>query len=228
MVVIDMSKKIFVTGTGTDVGKTFVTALMIKKLREAGISAGYYKAAASGEEIENIPSDAFYVKRIAGLNCDIKNFVSYSYTESVSPHLAAKIFNRPVEFSVIERDFAMAERSFDFLTVEGSGGIICPLRFDEKILMLDDVIKNLNLSVVIVVDSRLGEINSAVLTVEHLSYKKIPVKGLIFNRFDEKNLLHVDNKAVIEKLTNLPVIATVKNNASDIGISIEKLTAVYD
>lgn len=225
---IDMSKKIFVTGTGTDVGKTFVTALMIKKLREAGISAGYYKAAASGEEIENIPSDAFYVKRIADLNCDIKNFVSYSYTESVSPHLAAKIFNRPVEFSVIERDFAMAERSFDFLTVEGSGGIICPLRFDEKILMLDDVIKNLNLSVVIVVDSKLGEINSAVLTAEHLSYKKIPVKGLIFNRFDEKNLLHVDNKAVIERLTNLPVIATVKNNAYDIGISIEKLTAVYD
>jgi len=228
MVVIKMSKKIFVTGTGTDVGKTFITALMIKKLRDAGISAGYYKAAASGDEIENIPSDAFYVKKIAGLNCDMKNFVSYSYTESVSPHLAAKIFNRPIEFSVIKSDFAAAEKHFDFLTVEGSGGIICPLRFDDKILMLDDVIKNLNLSVVVVVDSKLGEINSAVLTIEHLIYKKIPVKGLILNRFDEKNLLHVDNKNVIENLTKLPVLATVKKNASDIGISIEKLTAIYD
>ena len=228
MVVIKMSKKIFVTGTGTDVGKTFIAALMIKKLRDNGISAGYYKAAASGDEIENIPSDAFYVKKIAGLNCDMKNFVSYSYTESVSPHLAAKIFNRPIEFSVIKSAFAAAEKNFDYLTVEGSGGIICPLRFDDKILMLDDVIKNLNLSVVVVVDSKLGEINSAVLTIEHLIYKKIPVKGLIFNRFDEKNLLHVDNKNVIENLTSLPVIATVKKNATDLDISIEKLTAIYD
>ena len=223
-----MSKKIFVTGTGTDVGKTFVTALMIKKLCADGFSAGYYKAAASGDETENIPSDAFYVKKIAGLNCDMKNFVSYSYTKAVSPHLAAKIFNRPINFSVIKKDFEAAEKIFDFLTVEGSGGIISPLRFDEKILMLDDVVKNLNLSVVIVVDSKLGEINSAVLTVEHLLSKKIPVKGLIFNRFDEKNLLHVDNKSVIEKLTKMPVIATVKKNASELDISIEKLTAIYD
>lgn len=225
---IKMSKKIFVTGTGTDVGKTFVAALMIKKLREAGISAGYYKAAASGDEIENIPADAFYVKKIAGLNCDMKNFVSYSYTESVSPHLASKIFNRPIEFSVIKRAFAAAEKNFDFLTVEGSGGIICPLRFDDKILMLDDVIKNLNLSVVVVVDSKLGEINSAVLTVEHLISKKIAVKGLIFNRFDEKNLLHVDNKDVIEKITKLPVLATVKKDSAELDISIEKLTTVYE
>ena len=79
----------------------------------------------------------------------------------------------------------------------------------------------------IVVNSKLGEINSAVLTVEHLISKKIPVKGLIFNRFDEGNLLHVDNKSVIEKLTNLPVIATVKKNAADLDIPIENLTALY-
>ena len=223
-----MCKKIFVTGTGTDVGKTFVAALMIKKLRDAGLSAGYYKAAASGNEIENIPADAFYVKKFSGLTCDIKNFVSYSYTESVSPHLAAKIFNRPIEFSVIAKDFELAEKSFDFLTVEGSGGIICPLRFDEKILMLEDIVKHFNLSVAVVVDSKLGEINSAVLTVEHLLAKKIKVNGLIFNRFDENNLLHADNRRVIEKLTNLPVIATVKKNSSDIDISVEKLTAIYD
>ena len=94
--------------------------------------------------------------------------------------------------------------------------------------MLDDVIKNLNLPVVIVIDSKLGEINSATLTVEHLISKKIPVKGLIFNRFDEKNLLHVDNKNVIEKITRLPVLATIKKNATDLDISIEKLTAIYE
>ena len=60
-----MAKGIFVTGTGTDVGKTYVTALIVKKLADAGIHAGYYKAALSGaESIEE--SDAGYVKKIAG------------------------------------------------------------------------------------------------------------------------------------------------------------------
>ena len=61
-----MAKGIFVTGTGTDVGKTYVTALIVKKLADAGIHAGYYKAALSGaESIEE--SDAGYVKKIAGI-----------------------------------------------------------------------------------------------------------------------------------------------------------------
>lgn len=223
-----MSKKIFITGTGTEVGKTFVTALIVKKMRDSGISAGYFKFAASGEEIENISADAFYVKKISGLQCDMKNFVPYSFKNSYSPHLAAKIENRPINFSVLEKDFLNAEKSFDFLTVEGSGGIICPLRFDEKILMLDEVVKKFNLPAVIVVDSKLGEINSAVLTAEYLFAKKISVKGFIFNRFDEKNILHVDNKQVIEKLTNLPTLATVKKNSVSLDISVEKLTGVYE
>jgi len=223
-----MGKNIFVTGTGTDVGKTFVSALILKKFCDAGISAGYYKAAASGEEIEKIPADAFYVKKISGTKADVKKFFSYSYKNSFSPHLAAKISNNPVKFSVIEKDFLNAKKNFDFLTVEGSGGIICPLRFDEKILMLDDIVEKFNLPVIIVADSKLGEINSAVLTVEHLNARKIPVKGFIFNRFDEKNILHVDNKKVIEKITNLPTLATVKKNAADLDISVEKLTAIYE
>lgn len=223
-----MGKSIFITGTDTDSGKTFVTALIVKKLRDAGISAGYYKAAASGEKIENISADAFYVKKISGLRCDMKNFVSYGFENSVSPHLAARIENKKINFSVIEKDFLNAKKNFDFLTVEGSGGIICPLRFDEKIFMLDDLIKNLNLSVILVVDSKLGAINSAVLTVEHLRAKKISVKGLIFNRFDEKNLMHADNKKVIEKITNLSTIATVKKNAAELEVDLKKLAALYD
>ena len=223
-----MAKKIFVTGTGTDVGKTFVTALIVKKFCDAKISAGYFKFAASGEKIENIPADAFYVKKISGLQCDMKNFVPYSFENSFSPHLAAQVENKKINFSVLEKNFLNAEKNFDFLTIEGSGGIICPLRFDEKILMLDDLVKNFNLSVIVVIDSKLGEINSAVLTVEHLLSKKISVKGFIFNRFDEKNILHADNKKIIEKITNLPTITTVRKNASELEIDVKNLAALYD
>jgi len=81
-----MSKKIFITATGTNIGKTFVTALIVKKLRDAGYNAGYYKAALSGAEItENglIPGDAYYVNKIANINETMDNLVSYVYKEAV-------------------------------------------------------------------------------------------------------------------------------------------------
>ena len=65
-----MSKGLFVSATGTDVGKTYVTALLVKKLVQSGLAAGYYKAALSGAECQNgqlVPGDADYVRRVAGL-----------------------------------------------------------------------------------------------------------------------------------------------------------------
>ena len=211
-----MGKCIFVTGTGTDIGKTYVTALLIKKLRGAGISAGYYKFAASGEEIDNIPGDAWHVKKIADLPDE--KFVSYSYKESVSPHLAAKLEKRPIEISVLEQDFNAARNKFDFLVVEGSGGIICPLRWDEEKIILVDVVKKFNLPTIIVADSGLGTINATVLTAEYLRAKNIPIEGVILNRFDEKSLLDLDNEKMIVALTGLPIIAKVPENASMIEI----------
>ncbi|MBQ7704895.1 MAG: dethiobiotin synthase [Selenomonadaceae bacterium] len=202
-------KNLFVTGTGTDVGKTFVTDLIIKNLREGGFSAGYYKAAASG--IEKVPAG---------------KIVSYVYKDAVSPHLAAKIARRPIEISVIEKDFAAASNQFEYLAVEGSGGIICPLRWDEKILLLEDVIKILNLPAVIVADSGLGTINATVLTVEYLRQKNIPVRGIILNRWSGK-LMEVDNAQIISELTGIQIIAKVPNNAAKIDIAPQKLAALF-
>ena len=216
MALID--KCIFVTGTGTDVGKTYVTALIVKKLRETGLAAGYYKFAASGEEIDNLPADAWHVKRIAGLP-DGK-FVSYAYKESVSPHLAARLENRPIEISVLERDFNAARNACEFLVVEGSGGIICPLRWDDKKIILSDVVKHFDLPTVIVADAGLGTINATVLTAEHLRAKDIPIRGVILNRFDENRLLDVDNAKMITELTGFPIIAKVPLNALEIEIDL--------
>ena len=73
-----MSKGIFVTATGTDIGKTYVTALIIKKLREYGINAGYYKAALSGAETIK-ESDAGYVNQTAKINQNQESLISYLY-----------------------------------------------------------------------------------------------------------------------------------------------------
>ena len=225
-----MSKKIFITATGTDIGKTFITALIVKKLRDAGYNAGYYKAALSGADItENgiIPGDAYYVNKIANINETIDNLVSYVYKEAVSPHLASQIEGNPVEMNKVIEDFNNSLSKYDYLTMEGSGGIVCPIRYDHKKIMLEDIVKELGLSTLIIADAGLGTINHVVLTVEYLKNRNISIKGIILNHYIEGNLLHEDNIKMIEKITKVPVIALVKENDKELDIDINKLLEIY-
>ncbi len=226
-----MSKGLFVTGTGTDVGKTYVTALIIKKLKEEGLNIGYYKAALSGAELNNgklVPGDAEYVRKIARLDNSSNNDVSYVYKNAVSPHLAARLENKQVDMDVIKKDYKALSNVYDYLTVEGSGGIVCPLRYDDKkIIMLEDVIKELNLSVLIVASAGLGTINATVLTVEYLRSKNIKIEGIILNEFHKVDVMNEDNLYMIEKLTNVKVIGVVEIKQKEIDISVNMLTFLY-
>ena len=223
-------KGIFITGTGTDIGKTFVTGLIVKKLRELGISAGYYKAALSGAEVKNgdlIPGDANYVCDIAGIDENPRKLVSFIYKEAVSPHLASKIEGNPVELSKVSDDFNSLRHMYEYITVEGSGGIVCPLRRDEKTIMLTDVIKLLNLDLIVVASAKLGTINNTVLTIHYARSLGLKVKGIILNEFNEKNYMHLDNKKEIELLTDIPVIACIPKNAKDMEIDKATLLNIY-
>lgn len=226
-----MSKKIFITATGTDIGKTFVTALIVKKLRDAGYNAGYYKVALSGAEFTEdglIPGDAYYVNKIANINEKMDNLVSYIYKEAVSPHLASQIEGNPVEMNKVVEDFNNALSKYDYLTIEGSGGIVCPIRYDHIKILLEDIVKELDLSTLIIADAGLGTINHVVLTVEYLKNRNISIKGIILNRHYKNNLLHEDNKKIIEMITKIPVIAVVKENDKELNIDINKLLEIYE
>ena len=227
-----MGKALFITGTGTDVGKTYVTALIVKKLREAGLSSGYYKAALSGAvpaaDGTAQPGDALYVNRVAKLGESVGDLVSYVYEDAVSPHLAAKLCQQPIDFARVREDFACAKERCDYLTMEGSGGIICPLRWDAtQHVVLDDLVKELDLGVLVVADAGLGTINSTVLTIEHLRRREIPVRGVIFNRYVSGDRMQEDNAAMIEQLTGVKVLAYVKEGDQDLDIADEVLHRLY-
>lgn len=227
-----MGKGIFITGTGTDVGKTYVTALIVKKLREAGKNAGYYKAAVSGAEKESdgtlLPGDAIYVNKVAGIGERLDRLVSYSYYEAVSPHLAARINGQPINFHKVRRDYEEALKKYDLLTVEGSGGIICPLRWDDKQhVIIDDLVCQLKLGAIVVADAGLGTINSAVLTLEHLYLRHIPCRGVILNNWHPGNVMEEDNRRMIEELAGVKVIATVEPGATELDMDPEYLASLY-
>ncbi len=188
-----MNKGFFVIGTGTDVGKTYVSAVMLKKMQEKGVRCAYYKPVQSGG---GKYSDCDAVRQIAGV--DVYN--SYSFEPPVSPHLAAKRVGVVIEKEKIAQDFAQISAKYDQVLVEGAGGIFTPLGED---LILPDIIKMLGLDVIIVADAGLGTINATVLTLEYTRNHGIKVKGVILNNYDENNEMHTDNKAQIEKYTEV-------------------------
>ncbi len=238
-------KGYFVTATGTDVGKTFVTALLVKKWRDSGIDAGYYKAALSGAELRDgkwIAGDADYVKRVANLPDSQEELVSYVYKEAVSPHLAARKEGNPVDLAKVKADFNAATKRHDFIFAEGSGGIICPIRFDEgaaahsgktsaeqnckpdvtnvpQKLFLADIMKELNLPLLIVTTAALGSINASVLTVEYARARGLDIRGIIVNRYGMSGNFQMedDNIFMMQELTGLPILTKIKEGDTDLG-----------
>lgn len=227
-----MSKNIFVAGTGTDVGKTYVTGLLIKKLREAGKDAAYYKAAMSGnvrrEDGSLIPGDAAWVKEVSGIAQPLDEMCPYIYENAYSPHLASRLEGNPVRMDVVKRNFAELAGKYGYVTVEGSGGILCPICFDEERIQMEDVVKELGLSCLVVADAGLGTINSVGLTVEYMRMKGISVKGLIFNRFHPGDVMEEDNRRMCESMTGLKALACVKEGDTELDMDVQELAALYD
>lgn len=227
-----MAKGIFITGTGTDIGKTYVTALLVKKLKEAGVKTAYYKAAVSGNvrgEHGLIPGDAAYVKEISGIAQPLGEMVPYIYEQAVSPHLAALQEGSPIELPVVTQGYEELEKKYEYITMEGSGGILCPLRCDDKEeLWLEDVVKALQLPCIVIADAGLGTINATVLTIEYLKQNSIRVKGVILNHFHTGDRMEEDNRSMIEKRGGVPVISCVPDGAAGIEISAEELMALYE
>lgn len=225
-----MSKGLFISATGTDVGKTYVTALVVKKLVQAGLKAAYYKAALSGAEWRDgqlVPGDAAYVRQVAGLKQSYEEMVSYVYEQAVSPHLAARLEQRPVELSKIKADFARVCAGADYVTMEGSGGIVCPIRYDERQLFLADIIRELDLPVLLVADAGLGTLNSVATTCEYMQRHNLRLAGIFLNNYDEKQIIHCDNRLMIEKMLGRAPLAVVRPNDEELDLPAEILTALY-
>ena len=219
-------KGIFVTATGTDVGKTYVSALLVKALRELGVSCGYYKPALSGLNSSCV-NDVEYVSNVSGGDFTLENNVSYSFKEAVSPHLAADRAGVNILLDKIIADYLNLANMYDYIVVEGAGGITCPFNLSDKPLLLPDVILALGLDVLIIADGGLGTINSTLLTCEYAKSKGLNVKGIVLNNFDADNFMHNDNLAQVERLTGVNVIATVKNNDSKLEIEEKVLKGLF-
>ena len=158
-------KKYFVTGIGTDVGKTVVSAILVEALK-----ADYWKPVQAGG-LSNTDTDV--VKSL--VSNSISNFHSetYKFKTPASPHYAAEVENikiNPIDFKIPETK--------NNLIIEGAGGIMVPLNSD---FLMIDLIKLLNAEVILVSQNYLGSINHTLLSIDALKTCNIPIKGIVFN-----------------------------------------------
>lgn len=211
-----MGKALFVTATGTDVGKTYAAALILKELKRRGLNAGYYKAALSGAQppFAAVRDDDAYVCRVAGLTSN-EAVVSYRYRTAVSPCLAAEREGlQPPDKDRIRSDFFRMANRFDYTVVEGSGGILCPLNHSrEGVFTIADMVADLELTSIIVADAGLGTLNAVKLTADWMISHRLPIAGVLLNRFEKGNFLHEDNARMIDEWIHLPVLALIESNA---------------
>jgi dethiobiotin synthetase len=193
---------IFVTGTDTGVGKTVVTGLLARLLKEKGYRVITQKWVQTGSSGFSADIDAHLA--IMGANRNhIKKYLPhvspYMFKEPCSPHFASKIGGKKISAEKIKRSFEVLSREFDFVIVEGVGGALVP--FNGKRLVID-IAKELALPVVVVAGNKLGGINHTLLTIEALKNRKMKLSGVIFNnaKGEDKKIL-VDNPRIIQSLS---------------------------
>jgi dethiobiotin synthetase len=159
------NKPIFVTGIGTGIGKTIVSAILVEKL-----NADYWKPVQSGDLDD---SDTRKVKSLVSNNISRFYEETYRLSQPFSPHKSAAIDGITIDPAGIT-----LPATDNQLIIEGAGGLMVPL--NNSFLMID-LIKQLGAEVILVSQNYLGSINHTILSIYALKKEEIPIKGIIFN-----------------------------------------------
>lgn len=184
----------FVTGIGTEIGKTLASAILVEAL-----NADYWKPIQAGELDY---SDSHKVKDLISNSKSVFHPESYRLKLPMSPHAAAKKENTNIEISKCQ-----LPSTNNSLIVEGAGGLLVPLNKKECII---DLIEKLNLEVILVSQHYLGSINHTLLSIEALKRRHIPIKGILFNgneNIDTESIIL--SKSGLDKLGRIPLLDTV-------------------
>jgi len=173
--------KVFITGTGTGVGKTYITSIILKNLLLRQKVIGI-KPISAGISLDNLLNEDVQTL----LDCqpsidDHQKINFYSLKKAVSPHIGAEEEGMQIDFDFIQQRISALENEYDRVLIEGVGGILSPV--DQSRTNLD-LIKHLDIPVILIIGLKLGCINDALLTQHALQSSDIKIVGWIGNQID--------------------------------------------
>jgi len=211
-------KSLFITGTDTDVGKTYIAAGLAVTFRKMGIDVGVMKPFAAGRaKKKGYKSEDIVILSRAAMACDPENLVNPQFFKiPASPYTAWKTLKTKPKISTILSSFKKLSKLHDVLLVEGMGGIMTPILKDYYITNL---IKEMKIPTVIVTRSRIGTVNHTIMTCKMCEKYKIPVKGIIINNFDDGYPI-TELKRDLQNLTGIKVLGSIPfiKNMSDASL----------
>ncbi len=191
-------KRVFVTGIGTNAGKTFISAIIAEHL-----NADYWKPVQAGD-LDN--TDTMKVRNLLSNSKSFCHIERYRLTQPLSPHAAAKFDANTIRLN----DFSLPDTN-NHLVIEGVGGLLVPLN-DETLIV--DLIKHLNASVIIVSQNYLGSIKHTLLTIQELKRRNVHILGIVFN-----GEINTETENYIQRFSQLPILFR-----TDIETIIDKQT----
>jgi len=205
-----LKKRFFITGTDTEVGKTFITCALLAKAASAGFTTAALKPVAAGCELHDGEwknSDALLLQSHASLPLPYQTVNPVALKQPIAPHIAAAQEGKTLQVSRLEGFVRGAMMTpADLWLVEGAGGWMVPLNPRES---LADLAQTLGFPVIVVVAMRLGCINHALLTVAAIRQSGLPVAGWVANCISEDVLVLEENIATLKALIAAPLLGVV-------------------
>jgi dethiobiotin synthetase len=216
---------IFITGTDTGVGKTFVGAGLVATLRERGIDVGVMKPAETGCVLRKgvlVPRDALKLMKAGAVDDPLDLVNPYRFRDPLAPASAAAREGKKIEIRRIVSAFRILSQKHNYMVVEGAGGIMVPLTSNRQFLDLAEV---LNLPVIVVARPGLGTINHTLLTVKALRDRGLRIAGIVINHRSKKSpgLAEITGPPVIERLSHVPIFDHVSYRQKDLKTLARRL-----
>jgi dethiobiotin synthetase len=199
-----MAQGVFVTGTGTEVGKTVVAATIARTLTNEGQQrVAVFKPAVTGLD-EGVETDHELLRRASGSDQSDEEIAPYRYGPPASPHLAAAMAGEEIDPERLRRAAAAAAEGAEAIVCEGVGGLLVPL---SPGYLVRDLAADLGYPLVVVASPGLGTINHTLLTVEAARAAGLEVAAVVLNPWpDEPSEIECSNRETITSLAELPVL----------------------
>jgi len=204
-------KGLFITGTDTDVGKTYIGSQIVSLLYEMNISVLPRKPIESGCELidgELQPDDAKHYYEAVQKNIPLIDICPFRFQPAISPQRAARLINKPVSTHDVQQACLKNVTANDFLFIEGAGGFYSPLCEDG---LNADLAKALQLPVLLIANDQLGCINHILLTAEAIRQKDLELRAVILNSKDTPHDESMNNLEDLKTHLDVPLYS-ISNN----------------
>ena len=220
-----MHKGFFITGTDTDAGKTWISLGIVEALKRQGKRVGVMKPVSAGCEQSSAGlrnQDAVLLQQQSNVELTYDAANPYAFEPAIAPHIAAAKQGIRIDVETLYQQLQTTERQSDCVVVEGAGGWLVPLN---EFQTMADLAKRFQLPVILVVGMRLGCLNHALLTVESIRARGLPLAGWVANQVSAEMKCLEDNVQTLEQMIDAPLLGHIPHlDKLDAAAIAERLT----